>query len=403
MSKATFNLSKGKYVKFIDEITVLLKAQQTHKEIATHLGKKYKLKSPASVQNFVGKIHEQVFGKNKTAEENIPVTPVQVEIKDTLGKKIVDILKNKDSYNIVEIANRFDVGPASVQKAIQALKEVGYNYNISDDIIISSKSIPKSAPTFLNIKKMSTGFHKAGACGDNHLCSKYARLDVLNALYDQYERDGITQVFNTGNWIDGEARFNKHDLLVHGMDNQINYMIENYPQRKGITTYYVTGDDHEGWYTQREGIDIGKYLEIKAKEAGREDLVHLSYMEGDVEFESSNGKTILRVVHPGGGSAYATSYTMQKLVESYQGGEKPHIVAAGHYHKAEYLYYRGVHIIQSATTCDQTPFMRKLKLSAHLGGWEIEFATDDNGAITRFRTEFFPFYDNSYYKPWIHK
>ena len=48
-----------------------------------------------------------------------------------------------------------------------------------------------------------------GITSDNHLCSKYARLDVLNAAYDHFERRGITHVFNAGNMIDGEKSFNK--------------------------------------------------------------------------------------------------------------------------------------------------------------------------------------------------
>ncbi|MFK5283596.1 hypothetical protein ACI3PL_28885, partial [Lacticaseibacillus paracasei] len=80
---------------------------------------------------------------------------------------------------------------------------------------------------------MATGFYKIGFCGDSHLCSKYERMDILNALYDYYEEQGITTVYNTGNWIDGEARFNKHDINTHGLDNQIDYFIKNYPKRNG--------------------------------------------------------------------------------------------------------------------------------------------------------------------------
>ena len=247
---------------------------------------------------------------------------------------------------------------------------------------------------------MSTGLYKFGACGDNHLCSKYERLDVLNALYDYYEQQGITTVYNTGNWIDGEARFNKTDIHTHGLDNQVDYFIKTYPKRKGITTYFISGDDHEGWYCQREGIDIGYYAQTRAKEQGRNDLVYIGHMEADVILKTKNGQTTLRVQHPGGGSAYAISYTSQKIVESFTGAEKPDVLLIGHYHKAEYLFVRGVHVVQTATTMAQSPFMRKKRLAAHLGGWVIEMGTDDNGAITKFKSEYLPFYDSDYYKKW---
>lgn len=330
-----------------------------------------------------------------------PEKPVK---QDTpLSEKLKKLLKTKEVYSIESISDLYDTGISKVKTAIDELASQGFNISLKDGHILFSDVIEKKPDLVLSVKKMSTGFHRFAAVGDTHLCSKYERLELLNILYDLFEQEGIKDVYHTGNWIDGEAKFNRNDLLVHGMDNQINYMIANYPQRKGITTRYVAGDDHEGWYTQSNGIDIGKYLQLKAIDAGRTDLVYLGYMEHDIIYQAPSGQTKLRVLHPGGGSSYAVSYTVQKIVESYQGGEKPDILLVGHYHKADYIYVRGVHAIQTGCVMDQSPFMRKKKLAAHLGGWIIEFATDDNGAVTRFKQEFIPFYDNKYYKQWEYK
>lgn len=233
-----------------------------------------------------------------------------------------------------------------------------------------------------------------------HNCSKYSRLDVVNALYDRFEEAGITQVFNAGNWIDGEARFNKFDLLVHGMNQQVEYFLEHYPQRKGITTSFVAGDDHEGWYCQREGVDIGLYTEMKAVKGGRDDLKYLGYMESYIDLinRKTGNSSKLLVCHPGGGSSYAISYTSQKSVEAYDGGEKPAIALYGHYHKINYSYIRNVHAIQTGCTEDQTPFMRKKKLSAHIGGVIVEAWLDPQGAVTRCRPEFMTFFDRGYHQ-----
>lgn len=320
-----------------------------------------------------------------------------------LKKKLKGFFKAKGVVTYEELSDHLDIGVSRTKKIIENLVKEGHNYTIEDRHAIASTHIPKSGPVKLNVKKMSTSFFKFGAVGDNHMCSKYERLDVLNALYDLYEKEGVKVVYNTGNWIDGEAKFNKHDLNTHGLENQLEYFIKHYPKRKGIKTYFIAGDDHEGWYVQREQIDIGKYAEKKAIEAGREDLIYLGYMEADVVLPAKKGKTTLRVLHPGGGSSYAISYTIQKIIESYQGGEKPDVLLIGHYHKADYVFCRGVHAVQTGCTQDQSPFMRKKKLAAHLGGWIIEMATDDNGAVTRFKQEFMPFYDNGYYQKWAHK
>lgn len=223
-----------------------------------------------------------------------------------------------------------------------------------------------------------------GAMGDTHLCSKYERLDVLHDLYDGYAAAGVRDVFHTGNWIDGEARFNRFDLKVHGMDAQLSYLAQEYPRRPGITTHAVAGDDHEGWYCQATGVDIGRYAEIKMRDAGRDDWRNLGYMEAFVRLVNrrSGAAAMMAVVHPGGGSAYALSYTVQKIVESYAGGEKPAVLLVGHYHKMELAVFRNVFCVQTGCTEDQTPFMRKKRLEAHVGGHTLRLKQDPaTGAI----------------------
>lgn len=245
-----------------------------------------------------------------------------------------------------------------------------------------------------------------GACGDQHMCSKYERLDVAEALYDAYAEAGCSVVLNTGNWIDGEARFNVHDLHTRGMDAQLRHLARAYPQRPGITTYAVSGDDHEGWYAQREGIDIGKHAERTFRDAGRADWVDLGYMEAPVRLvHPRTGKSaIISVTHPGGGSSYALSYSVQKIIESLDGGEKPAVLLAGHYHKLWAGNIRNVWAIQTGCSQDQTPFMRKKKLEAHVGGCLVKLTQDpDTGAIVRCQVEIIRFFHRGYYENrWNH-
>ena len=149
------------------------------------------------------------------------------------------------------------------------------------------------------------GWFKFGLVSDTHLGSKYARLDVLNDIYDIFAAEGITRVYHAGNWIEGVAHFNKFDLLpeAHGLEPQVDLFIRDYPQRPGITTYYIDGDDHEGWMAQREGIEVGRFAEMKAQRAGREDLKYLSYMEAFITLRHAKTDAInhMLVQHPGGG------------------------------------------------------------------------------------------------------
>ena len=56
--------------------------------------------------------------------------------------------------------------------------------------------------------------HRIGITSDNHLCNRHSRLDVLNDAYDFFWTNGITRVFNAGNWIDGEHKFTRTECIV---------------------------------------------------------------------------------------------------------------------------------------------------------------------------------------------
>jgi hypothetical protein len=245
-----------------------------------------------------------------------------------------------------------------------------------------------------------------GATGDWHVGSQYFRQDVVDDLYSRYAAAGVRNVFHTGNWIEGESRFNKHELRHHSMDGQIDALIHAAPRVKGITTYAVSGDDHEGWYAQREGIDVGRYAASRFRSAGRLDWVDLGYMESHVTLRNKNSgaESVMAVVHPGGGSAYALSYSIQKIIEALDGGEKPAVGLYGHYHKIWAGNIRNVWVVQTGCAQDQTTFMRKKRLSAHVGGALIDLEQDPRtGAIIAMTPKLIRYFVKGYYNGrWKH-
>lgn len=244
------------------------------------------------------------------------------------------------------------------------------------------------------------GWIEFGACGDQHLCSKYAREDCLGMYYDWLAERGIKTVLNAGNWVDGEARFNMHDLTVHGMDPQMQYLASNYPRRAGMETWAITGEDHEGWWARREGVDVGRYAERVMQDAGRDDWRNVGFMECFIPLvNAQSGKqSQLCLMHPGGGSAYALSYAPQKIVEGFDGGAKPAVLLIGHYHKASYQMTRNVHVLQTGCFQDQSLFMRQKKIAAHLGGWVVKVHVDPRtGAVDQFEMAFRNYFVRDFY------
>jgi DNA-binding CsgD family transcriptional regulator len=331
-----------------------------------------------------------------TPVEAVELKPVELDLELEIRSKL-----RKGPLSASEIADLLDVSPKTVRAAVKDMKVKGVSLMETPDgrydIAPSFASEPGKDE---EIGTSGEWTHTFGITTDNHLCNKHSRLDVLNAAYDHFESRGITQVFNCGNWVDGEARFNKTELVTSpGMDNQLDYMIDKWPVKKGIVTKFVAGDDHEGWYSQREGIEIGKYLQYRAEDQGREDLKYLGYGEADVALRYGTGEAVMRVLHPGGGSSYAVSYTDQKRVESYQGGDKPKIELAGHYHKYNHGYPREVNTVQCGCTTDQSLFMRKKRLQAMVGFVVVKIQQEKNtGIITRFSPEWFPYFDRGFYE-----
>ena len=302
---------------------------------------------------------------------------------------------------LAELAIAFNITQGAVLDACHQLRAQGYSlFESNGTYSIERQPLPMEPSEDLHrFDSNADGYYRFGFTTDNHLCSKYSRLDVLNDLYDWFAEEGVSRVYNAGNWIDGEATFNKFDLMVHGMTPQVRYFVENYPHRPGIVTHYIAGDDHEGWYAQKHGIDIGRYAQQVAQDAGRTDLAYLGYMEAFITLRHlpTGSASRMLVQHPGGGSAYALSYAPQKTVESFEGGEKPAVLLIGHYHKLEFHNDRNVWVIQGGTTEDQTPFMRKRKIQAHVGGWIVELWQDAKGAIVQCRPTCRRYFDRGYY------
>jgi hypothetical protein len=296
------------------------------------------------------------------------------------------------------LADIFDVAPKVIRAALDSLTEQACILDCDDGNYTMPKAIrPATEPVRETLEGLGArqGRFLIGCTADWHVGSKYCREDVITQLYEWYAREGVTKVYLAGNWCDGESRLNMFDLSVHGMTPQIHEFLRICPQFPGIETYVLSGDDHEGWWVQREGINIGQLLALEAQKAGRSDIKDLGYMERDIELASSQ---IMRIIHGGGGSAYATSYAAQKYVESLQGGEKPRIVVMGHYHKYEAGYPREVFVLQPGCCEDQTPWMRKNKLQAHVGGCIMDVRINADGLLNEIGHRWKPFYDKTFYE-----
>ena len=223
-----------------------------------------------------------------------------------------------------------------------------------------------------------------GLMGDTQINSKYTQLTHLHTFYDICRRRGITDVYHTGDIDEGEQMRigHQYECYHQGGDDHVDEIVKKYPHEDGIVTHFITGN-HDASIYKRCGIDIGKKIAEK-----RPDLDYLGRDCARVELAPH---CILELRHPWDGTAYAISYKIQKMVEAMEPDSKPSILAVGHYHKAEYFFYRNIHCFQTGCFQMQTPFTRGKGISVHLGGWIITVEVDNKGTVKRIIPEFYPF------------
>lgn len=258
-----------------------------------------------------------------------------------------------------------------------------------NDISTETKPVvvQNQEPTVHNPKWNGTTVLKFAIIGDTQLGSKYAQISHLKNFYELCASEGIKDVYHTGDVTDGLKMRSGHEYELYktSADDMVQDVIENYPKIEGITTHFITGN-HDASIYKQVGYDIGNTITEK-----RPDMKYLG-RDCALIFLTPNCKLELR--HPWDGTAYALSYKPQKMIEAMESDSKPNILAIGHYHKAEYLFYRNVHCLQTGCFQGQTPYTRGKGISVHMGGWIVTIHVDKNGTITRFGSEFVPYYSS---------
>lgn len=221
--------------------------------------------------------------------------------------------------------------------------------------------------------------------GDTQFGSKYAQMTYLHSFYDLCKEQGIKDVYHTGDITDGLKMRPGHEYELHeySADGQLEDVIKNYPMREGITTHFITGN-HDASLYKHVGYDIGRAIANLRPD--------MKYLGRDCAVIKLTPNCTLELRHPWDGSAYALSYKPQKMIEAMESDSKPNILAIGHYHKAEYIFYRNVHCLQTGCFQSQTPFTRGKGISVHMGGWIVTIRVDKNGYIQGFAPEYVPYY-----------
>ena len=278
------------------------------------------------------------------------------QIMDKLGLskyEVLGLVKEIESEGIYKIKDAWDDGEPifTLEKSLIPERQV-YQHAIGET----------SKFTFMVIS-------------DSHLGSKNEQLTFLHYLYDEAERRGITNIYHCGDISEGFKKSrDDHMYSLHsiGFDDQADYIIRNYPEREGITTFFITGN-HDHFHIQNGGANIGKRIS-----ASRKDMQYLGINTAVIQL-TPNCK--MELFHPQDGSSYALSYSGQKYLDSLSGGDKPHMIFVGHHHKYISMWYRNVWYFEVPSTHLQSDWEKGKRIRNDSGALIITVEVDSTGTL----------------------
>lgn len=211
---------------------------------------------------------------------------------------------------------------------------------------------------------------------------------------DRCRAEGVTDILHAGDVVAGWRvyRGQEFELLptAKSWPEQRQHFIEAAKLTEGMRVIFITGN-HDNSFKKLVGMVPGDEFQQAVPE-----WKFIGQDIGDVDLMAENGLGFrVRLLHPGGGTAYAISYHAQKIVEAMSGGQKPDLISIGHYHKSLYMpAYRNVACVMPGTFESQTPFMIQHSLAAHVGGWIMTVALGDRKKLTaRIQADWIGFYE----------
>ena len=224
---------------------------------------------------------------------------------------------------------------------------------------------------------------KIGVLTDTHIGSLYFQDSLLLQAFDVFDRESVDMVVHSGDVTEGLSHRAGHvyECTEIGYDAQLNKAIDLLAECP--TSLYAIDGNHDRWFTKSAGALIVKDICEHVPQAE-----YLGQDEADIYL---NDKIRLRLWHGEDSSSYATSYRVQKLVEAFAGGDKPHILVCGHTHKQGYFFERNIHCFSGGCIQMQSKWMRGKRIAAHVGFWIIEpCITDDS--VPYVKSTWYPFY-----------
>lgn len=300
----------------------------------------------------------------------------------SIKERVLGSLKSKRSLQY--LTNKLGATGDEIKSAITDLQIDGYNIVVWRE---GERTMFHNAPIIQVERKSFDHLYegrefKIALVSDTHLGHKTEALEELHAFYDYAYSQGVRDFYHAGDVTDGYysnragSIFEQHKI---GFDQQKDYVVDAYPKMKGVTTYFITGN-HDATHVRNGGANIGYAIDSL-----RDDMVYLGHNFAKIWLTENLD---MNLVHPGDGSAYGVSLKMQKLIDGAKGKRKAKIQASGHYHKMNWIYWKGTHGFTMPSFQHQTGFMIDKGLLSYVGGYILHIKVDPEGNLISLTPEY---------------
>lgn len=285
--------------------------------------------------------------------------------RTTIEQRVLNEIKKKRP--LVWLMKRLDITEEETLSAVARLQISGYRGVTvfkEDDVVFVQNIVPaKGSTTFTttDLTDVTEGDTITFAVlGDVHMGSKFSDTEVLNKAYDDIASRGITTVLNTGDISEGHYTNRPtsiNDLTHIGFQEQLRHIVQDYPQREDVMTYFITGN-HDYTHMRNGLANIGETI------GGiREDMMYLGHNFARVYLHPAFSVSI---IHPSDSSTKALSQRLQNIINN-SNTRKSDMMFVGHYHKTLYMHYKGVHGYLVPSMQRETTFMQDYNMTSDVG------------------------------------
>lgn len=283
------------------------------------------------LKKFYDRDTEQVYKEDlkKTIEDN-PI--VDHNIKIETGNQ-PELIVNEIEKEPVKKDKKLEIPDAPVKKkGKNAQKKITKKSSFKT----LAESEEENKEPFSAIKQLVNSYKthlKIGVIGDTHIGSMFYDENMLNGFYKKCNELGIKYIMHAGDLVDGHNMYNgqSKEQNLHGFEEQVKYVIANYPKYDGMVTYIISGNHDMCYYnntTLHPLVNISR---------ARNDMIYASDYYANIDIDGIK----ITMIHTDGNSGSEPMTKLKKLITNRP--EDCDILVMGHLHQSmELRDYSGV-------------------------------------------------------------